>query len=180
MRFILAALLLLVPVAASATTVRKAALDELVRESHMVVRAHVAFVDDRAGELTGRYQTRIGLEIDESVVGFDGQDGIYELVLPGGRIGAYTMAIPGVPGFTPGQEVVLLVKHTPAGDAITGLGQGVFRVDRGSGQARARRLDLGDVRAVDGRGRDAKFELIDAPLADLMSRLRTLSREVRQ
>lgn len=180
MRFILAALALLIPVVGHATTVRQAGLDELVRESHMVVRAHVAFVDDRVGETTGKYQTRVGLEIDEAVMGFDSRDGVYELVLPGGSIGPYTMKIPGMPSFVPNQEVVLLVTHTPGGDAITGLAQGVFRVDRGNGAARARRLDLDDVRVVDAKGRDARPDFVDAPLASLMSQLRHLSAGVRR
>ena len=174
----LAAAIILVPTSLLATTVRVAALDELVHESHMVVRAHVAFVDDRAGEETRKFQTRIGLEVAESVKGFDGRQSTYELVLPGGRLGAYTMAVPGMPIFTPGQEVVLLVKHTEGGDTITGLAQGIFNVDRSSGIARARRLDVGQVRMVDASGRDARVELIDAPLSDLMNRLRTLSAEV--
>lgn len=174
----LATVLVALPVSLFATTVRVAALDELVHESHMVVRAHVAFVDDRAGEETRKFQTRIGLEVVESVKGYEGADRTYELILPGGRLGPYTMAIPGMPAFAPGQEIVLLVKHTEAGDAITGLAQGIFNVDRSRGVARARRLDAGDVRMVDVNGRDARVELIDTPLTELMTRLRTLSAEV--
>ncbi|HSI04870.1 MAG TPA: hypothetical protein VLC93_10350 [Myxococcota bacterium] len=170
--------LVAVPGSLLATTVRIAGLDELVHESHMVVRAHVAFVDERAGEETRKFQTRIGLEVAESVKGFDAGQTTYELVLPGGKLGPYTMAIPGMPIFAPGQEVVLLVKHTEAGDTITGLGQGIFNVDRRSGEARARRLDAGDARMVDVNGRDARLELIDAPLVELMTRLRALSAEV--
>ncbi len=175
MRFILAALALLIPVVGYATTVRKAELDELVRESHMVVRGHVAFVDERAGEQAGKFQTRIGFEITEVVKGLESGAQTYELVLPGGRVGPMTSLVAGVPTFTPGQEVVLLIKHTRAGDAITGLTQGVFNVDRSRGVARARRLDLGDVRLVDRVGRETTPQLIDTPLSELMLNLRVLS-----
>jgi hypothetical protein len=178
MRFFLAAMLLLVPMTSWATTVRQAPLEELVRESHMVVRAHVAFVDERAGEATGKFQTRIGFEIIEAVKGMTPGAETYELVIPGGSVNQYTMAIPGMPSFTPGQEVVVLVKHTEAGDTITGLAQGIFAVDRSSGAARARRFDAGEVRLVDALGRDTKAERLELPLGDLMDRLRTLSREV--
>ncbi len=174
----LAVVIVAVPASLFATTVRVAALDELVHESHMVVRAHVAFVDDRAGEETRKFQTRVGLEVAESVKGFDGAQRTYELVLPGGRLGPYAMAVPGMPTFSPGQEVVVMVKHTEAGDTITGLAQGIFNVDRSSGTARARRLDAGQTRMVDAHGRDARLELIDAPLSELMTTLRALSVEV--
>ncbi len=175
-----AAALVGVPLSVFATTVRVATLDELVHESHMVVRAHVAFVDDRAGEEARKFQTRIGLEIAESVKGDSAGDGTYELILPGGRLGPYTMAIPGMPSFAAGQEVVLLLKHTEGGDTITGLAQGIFNVDRTTGIARARRIDAGEVRMVDIQGRDTRIERIDAPLDQLMTRLRALSVEVQR
>src|SRR5262249_1731832 len=63
------AVMLLMPLVAHATTVRRAPLDELVRDSHVIVRAHVSFIDERAGEASGKFLTRIGFEVDEAVMG---------------------------------------------------------------------------------------------------------------
>ncbi|MBC7793873.1 MAG: hypothetical protein H7Z43_09200, partial [Clostridia bacterium] len=77
---------------ALASTVRHAELKDLVAGSDIVARAHVVFVDDRAGQFEGKFRTRVGLEIDEAVKGLDGA-ATYELVLPGGKSGPYRMLI---------------------------------------------------------------------------------------
>jgi hypothetical protein len=51
-------------------------------------------------------------------------------------------------------------------------------VDRAGRQVRARRFDTSEARVVDAQGRETNVERIDMPLGDLLTRLRTLSREV--
>lgn len=172
MRYWVWAACLLVASTASASTVRHVELEELVRTSHVVVRAHVAFVDDRAGESEGKFKTRIGFEVDEAVKGLEGAT-TYELVVRGGKNKAYTMAIPGMPHFVPGEEVVLLVTHTAGGDVINGLGEGVYAVDRTGTEARVRQPFIRASHVVDAQGREVTNAAVETTLTTLMTRIRS-------
>lgn len=171
---ILAASCVLTPSASWATTVLKTSLPDLVRMSQVVVRAHVSWVDDRAGETAGKFQTRFGFEVDETVKGLEAGTTMLELQFPGGKVGQYTMRVSGTPSFAPGDEVVLLVERTAGGDALAGLAQGVFKVERKSGSVRIRSID-GNTRIVDERGRETLAARVDLPLDDFMTELRTLA-----
>lgn len=163
------AAIVLVASSALATTVRHTELPELVAQSQIVLRAHVAFVDDRAGEAQGKFKTRIGFEVDEAVKGIS--DTTLEVVLPGGKSGQLTMAIPGMPTFKTGDEVVLLVQRLEGGDAITGMGEGVFKVDRSSGVANVSQPFISAMHVIDAKGREVRNAAIATTLSDLMTRL---------
>ena len=157
---------------AFATTVIPSTLAELVDEAHIIVRAHVAYVDEHAGEARQLFRTRIGFEIDETLKGTS-QETI-ETVVPGGQFGAMTMHIPGMPLFTPGQEVLVMIEHTPGGDNFAGLAQGVFTVDRSSGQALVKR-DIGSIHFVGGTAEQLNGMKLDT----LLTQMRTLVGGVR-
>jgi hypothetical protein len=158
---------------AFATTVIPSTLAELVDEAHVIVRAHVAYVDDRAGESSGAFRTRIGFEVAETVKGEAAET--IETVVPGGSVGAYSSYIPGLPRFTPGQEVVIMIEHTPGGDTFAGLAQGVFTVDRLNGQALVRR-DMSELHFV---GKVPIERLNGTKLGSLMMRMRAMAGGVR-
>jgi hypothetical protein len=174
MRWGIAFALMFVGVAAQATTVRHTELADLVAQSQIVVRAHVAYVDEYAG--TDKFQTRVGFEVDEAVKGVD--EATLELMLPGGKGGAYRMHIPGMPTFSPGEEVILLVSRKAGGDVITGLGEGVFRVSRTGAEPRVTQPFVGDAHLVDARGLALRSTAIETTLVDLMSRLHAFARPV--
>jgi len=55
---------------------------------------------------------------------------ILKIRLTGGKIGQYTLAVPGMPAFRPKEEVLLFLEKTPQGLTPMGAAQGVFRVER--------------------------------------------------
>ena len=57
--------------------------------------------------------------------------------LPGGRVDHTTVRIEGVPAFAPGEEIILFVEKTSAGDyGVTSWAQGTFRIHRDANGAR--------------------------------------------
>jgi hypothetical protein len=134
---------------ASATVLRRASLDELVDSSAVVFHGRVVAVDDDNSEgPRGPFRTTIELEVLTVVKGLGKDTGVFTLTLPGGRAGDRVMHIPGMPRFSPGDEVVLLLEPTSEGHALAGLGQGVFRVIRADGEVRVVR-ELGGAVLLD-------------------------------
>jgi hypothetical protein len=107
-----------------ATTLRLAPISELRAASELIVHAQVWNVDEQASG----FQTAVALKVMQTLKGIC--DDTLTLLLPGGRSGGRTLRIPGMPIFAAGDEVVLLLERTAVGWALTGLGQGVYRVDR--------------------------------------------------
>lgn len=126
---------------AHATVVVRAQLDELAKSSSVIVHGVVRAVDDDLSiDRDGPFRTAISIEVRRVLKGLPADTKTLDLVLPGGRAGKRTMRIPGMPRFREGDEVVLLLDATPRGGyALTGLSQGVFRVDRAKGEARVYR-----------------------------------------
>jgi hypothetical protein len=83
------------------------------------------------------------------------------------------MRIPGMPRFAPGDEVVIFLEALPRGGfAITGLAQGVFRVEPSGGLTR----DLRGLGLVDRSGLHVHAPLVvPTTLAELRSRLREVT-----
>lgn len=129
----LVAVLVIVP-AASATTLLKVDVPDLTRTSQWIVRASVLSV----GSVDLRKQgqavfTDVELAITETYKG-EAVPKRYTLRLPGGvTADGLTFLIPGMPRFTPGEDVVLFLERTSLGHIPCGLGQGVYRVQRGLG-----------------------------------------------
>jgi hypothetical protein len=130
------ALVFLLAAQAQAATVIKASIPDLVQSSAVVVHAVVRSVDMELGAEKGRFRTAIDFEVLESLKGLDPRTVDFHLELPGGRVGDRTMAIPGMPTFAAGDEVVMLLERTATGYALAGLSQGVFKVDRRGGVPR--------------------------------------------
>ncbi len=127
---LLAPLLILAsPPSADATTVLKIGMDELATTSTWVVRADVIDTEvvDRRGLGEGIF-TDVKLSIRAVYKGAN-VPATYTLRLIGGTgADGRTLKVPGIPVFSPGEQVVLFLEPTILGHIPTGLGQGVWRV----------------------------------------------------
>jgi hypothetical protein len=164
--------LLLGAAPAMATTVVRASFEDLAQVSDVVLHGVVRAVDDElATSPTGPFRTAVEIEVLAVLKGA-GRSTL-RLELPGGRAGNRVMRIPGMPHFAPGDEIVIFLEALPRGGfAITGLAQGLFRVDPSGGLTR----DLRGLGLVDRSGLH-----VHAPLAapgtlfELQERLREVA-----
>jgi hypothetical protein len=134
-RFVLLAVLLILPVALRATVVVPIEFRELVTTTPVIVHGRVtdvrtAFVDGRRS-----VETFVTVAADEYLKGDLGEH--ITVKVPGGEIGRYRTVFIGAPGFHLGDEVVLFLRTQRAAlPFIVGLNQGVYRVvaDRQNGR----------------------------------------------
>ena len=119
-----------IPVAA--ITVAPLSFEQLVKRSAVVVLARVTDVrgefiaDGRAIESVVTVSVLRGLK--------GGARETLQFTVPGGRAGRYLNVIPGSPTFTAGDVAVIFLTSRGARLPVTtGLTQGVYRVQRGSG-----------------------------------------------
>jgi len=171
------ALLTALPPAAHATTVLQVTVPEMTTTSQWVVRAHV--LDQRVVDLRSTGQglfTDYDLLITDVYAGSNVPE-VYTLRMIGGRgADGTTLKIPGMPGFVPGEDVVVFLEPTSLGHIPCGLGQGVWRVfDTPSGEW-VRQASAGVHmmrRGVNGRLGPADPMLINdvRPLDDLIDRV---------
>ena len=127
---ILAAILvfLLGPVpAVQATTLARMSLDELAAAAHVIVEAYC--LENEARWERGEIWTFTNLEVTETIKGVAPR--LITVRLLGGRVGHLISTVNGVPRFQPGEDVVLFLERTPAGDfSVTSWVQGTFRIRR--------------------------------------------------
>ena len=118
---------------AAAITVVPLSFEQLVNKSALVVLARVT---DVRGELIadGRgIESVVTVSVLKELKG--GSADTLQFTVPGGRYGRYLNLIPGAPAFTAGDVAVIFLTARGAGLPITtGLTQGVYRVQRGSGE----------------------------------------------
>ena len=62
---------------------------------------------------------------------------VLQVVQPGGELDGVGQAVAGVAALVPGEEVVLFLEQRGGWRSAVGLAQGVYRVERGQGEARA-------------------------------------------
>ncbi len=117
---------------ASATTVLKFDLDSLVANSQRIVVAEVT--EMRSLRKEGRIYTDTTLEIRETWKG----ESTHRVTvrLPGGRLGETVTRVHGLPGFQPGERVVVFLKEILEETdskrfTVLGLRQGKFHVALG-------------------------------------------------
>ena len=131
--------------AAQATTLARMSLDELVRAARVVVRARcLSSGSDWQG---GEIWTRTRFEVLESFKGSVPQQITVRLI--GGRVGHIVSRVAEVPRFRPGEEVVLFLEPTAAGElSVTGWAEGTFRIARDARSGTARVTQDTAARAV--------------------------------
>lgn len=168
----------LAPAPAHATTVIRVTVEQMTRTSALVLHGDVVSSTPVAVNGNPRHiRTDVVVRVREVV---KGQRGLKTLTLhlPGGKLGQWAMHVPGVPGFTAGEEVVLFLEKTSDGHAICGLAQGKFHVETGKDGVKRvrRRLDGVHFVAWDGEGRLGPAEHPQDPpertLATLLAEVR--------
>lgn len=113
--------------AVGATTLVRMDLDALARSAEFVVRARCVATEARWE--SGSIWTFAQFEVLESFKGAPPRS--LRVRLPGGRTGNMHTRVDGVPEFSSGEETVLFVERTSAGDlGVTSWAQGTFRVRR--------------------------------------------------
>lgn len=120
---------------ASGTTLARMTLTQMARAANLVVRA-------RCTSTTGQWQQGSIATVSTFAVleRFKGAaPAQVEVRLPGGRVGHLVMNVEGAPRFQPGEEGVLFLKKTTAGDySVTGWAEGTFRIRASSGAEQPR------------------------------------------
>ena len=136
---------------AAAVTVARLSFEELVNRSAVVALARVIEV---RGEFIGAGRGIESVVTVSVLKGFKGIAGeTMQFTVPGGRAGRYLNVIPGAPTFTAGDVAVIFLTSRGARlPMTTGLTQGVYRVQRGSGEMMVMPplLDSGNTRIVRG------------------------------
>jgi hypothetical protein len=116
-----------VVIEASATTLVRMDLAALARSAEIIVRV-------RCTHSETKWESESISTFDDFVVleSFKGAPPeILRVRLPGGRVNHTEVKIEGVPAFTAGEETILFVEKTSAGDyGITSWAQGTFRIHR--------------------------------------------------
>jgi hypothetical protein len=167
------------PGTSHATTVLKVSVEEMTRTSDWVVRARVLGVAnvDLQAEGKGLF-TDVELAIDEVLRGKDVPSRYVLRLLGGVGKNRLAMAIPGMPRFVQGEEVVLFLEKTSVGHVPSGLGQGVWRVVRTPASMPLVLQSTADMRLMK---RAPSGAIVEAPMAPPLSAklLGELAREVR-
>ena len=114
---------------ATATTVQKFSRQELAKKSASIVQAKVEDVYSSQDAVSKEIYTYINLSVLESVKGAKGEKSITIRQL-GGTVGNLISAVPGMPSFQRGEEVVvfLSVRDRDGYPWVMGLQQGKYSV----------------------------------------------------
>ncbi|HZN96017.1 MAG TPA: hypothetical protein VFB81_25050 [Myxococcales bacterium] len=160
---LLGALALVLCLPALATSVLGVDLDQLTRQSELVVRGVVKSKESRWSGDGRRILTDVQIEVKESLKGAPART--VTVQQPGGVVGDIGQRVDGLASFQMGEEVVVFLERWGAQRfQVTAAAQGKFRVERSSDGTR--------VFAVPDRSADA--ELLDASGRPTTSRLQTL------
>lgn len=111
-----------------ATTVVPLSVEELTSAAEMVVEARAVQSWSAWNPQRTVIYTYTRLAVDKTLKGSAGAELLVKQ--PGGTVGAYGQAVPGVRQFQDGEDVVLFLRHSIDGDAalsVVGLMQGSFR-----------------------------------------------------
>ncbi len=112
---------------ARATTLARMSLEELAAAAHVAVRARCLETESRWE--SGAIWTFTRFEVTETMKGAVPQ--LITVRLPGGRVDHLHAFVDGVPRFQPGEDAILFLERTRAGDfAVTSWVQGTFRIHR--------------------------------------------------
>lgn len=121
---------------AHATTVINRNVPEMTRVSGLVLSGVVADVVPNQSAPGFPLATRVTVAVDRVFKGFMSGPTI-RFMIPGGTRDGKVLVIPGMPAFTPGEEVVLFLERTPRGWIPSGLKNGKYVV---SGDDAGRRV----------------------------------------
>ncbi|HET9402011.1 MAG TPA: hypothetical protein VFO34_13770 [Candidatus Acidoferrales bacterium] len=115
---------------ANATTLAHLELPELTKAAELIVYGRCA--DRESRWENGAVWTFVDFQVIESFKGAAAPAEKIRVRTAGGQVGHLQTRIEGVPQFFAGEEVVLFLERTSAGDVgVTGWSQGTFRVLHG-------------------------------------------------
>jgi len=162
-------------VPAWATVVVPADLGELSHDARAIARGRVVAVAAHWGEDHHSIETIVTLDVDTYLKGALGQTLLFRV--PGGELGRLRSIVVGAPEFAVDDRVIVFLgARGPSVPYVLGLGQGVFRIVRGSDNA----AWLVTPPAVFPSATTTRIVRGDAgrrpmPLADFESRVRALA-----
>jgi len=155
---------------AFASTVQKMELPQLVSASHNIVQGRVESVEARYE--TNRIYTYVSVVVDDPLKG-DRRRTVL-LRQPGGKIGAKTLWVAGMPEFKVGDQVIVFLRNRQDGTFdVVGLNQGKYDIVNDYAVANVSGLTLLDTKT--GLLSDAGF-LEKAPLEAFKAKIRELVR----
>src|SRR5437764_11349186 len=129
-RFVLfAAVVLLVSISSSATTVERLSLDDMVNKAHSIVHGKVRSVRSHWSEDGRLILTTYTLDVQETIKGQSARS--IALTTIGGKIGDLTVFAAGMPSFVVGEESIVFLEKSGDKSAVVGLNQGKFSVVNG-------------------------------------------------
>ncbi len=167
--------LALVAVVASATTLQKLELDDLIRQSTAIVRARVTGTSAmaRGGDVYTLYQLDVAEHLKIGVkTGVGSAPGIAELAVPGGVAGGLRQMVPGAPVLQRDREYLLFLWTGRSGiTQLMGLSQGLFTVAQTAGGEVKVAQTKATERMLDGSGRRVQPGAIMLTLAELRLRV---------
>ncbi len=138
-KFLALAVALAVATPAAATQANAVSVEEMARQSDLVVRGKVLSTTSRWSE--GRIYTYAEVEVASSLRGE--APAKITAVSPGGVVGDVGQRVDGAASFTKGEEVVLFLGKPDGGKyRVTGLAQGKFLVDGGEARPDTSRVEF--------------------------------------
>jgi hypothetical protein len=110
-----------------AETLQKLSLEQLTREADIIVRGRIQKVSSEKSPDRSQIITLIEVRVTEQWKG--PQASIVTLSQPGGSVGGTSQAVPGLPHFSPGEELILFLEKVSGNRFLTvGGKQGKFVV----------------------------------------------------
>ncbi len=166
---------LLISLAASATTMLRADLPELAHTSDAIVHGTVRRVESRWSGDGRRIVTDVEIQVTEALKGEASSTVL--VTQPGGRVGDTGQMVSGLASFSSGEEVVVFLerKGTRA-FRVVGMAQGKYKVQRSEDGTRALAVPepTGDVLLLDPDTREATTSSARTlSLAELKASIRT-------
>jgi len=115
---------------ASGTTILRVPVSEMAHGSDLIVMGTVSAITPMTDARNPKkLQTQITVNIKKTLKG-QAPSSTLKLVFLGGRNGQWRMAVPGMPSFRKGEEVILFLEKTANGYTPAGLTLGKFSVVR--------------------------------------------------
>ena len=178
-----AALLLLLPVSASATIARAVEFEEKVEHAASIVVGKCVAQESRWDATKNWILTYSTFTVEKTLKGQPAQRIV--IVTPGGTVGNLTQEVIGVPKFREGEENVVFVRNSQAGPTVLYLEQGNYKVhkdDRGDrvvepAVSTAVMVDTGRGTAVQAEG-PRKLREFEGAVRDSVRRREVMRMEV--
>jgi hypothetical protein len=126
---LLAICLSLIGINASATTVERLGLDDLVKKAHSIVVGKVMSSRTYWTSNGKLILTDFTLDVGEQLKGSGPRRVVVTTI--GGKIGNTELHVSGMPMFKQGEDAVVFIEQSGAYETVVGLGQGKFTVMNG-------------------------------------------------